>query len=58
MPSLPGCVSEGQTREEALANVREAIEAWIEAAKGLGREIQPSPETQRFPLSSGSKGIP
>jgi predicted RNase H-like HicB family nuclease len=39
VPSLPGCVSEGQTREEALANVREAIEAWVEAAKSLGREI-------------------
>lgn len=37
VPSLPGCVSQGETREEALRNVREAIEAWIEAAKKLGR---------------------
>jgi predicted RNase H-like HicB family nuclease len=42
VPSLPGCVSQGETRDEAMANVREAIEAWIEAAKSLGREIPPA----------------
>ncbi len=30
VPSLPGCVSEGNTREEALKNVREAIELYLE----------------------------
>jgi antitoxin HicB len=39
VPSLPGCVSQGETREEALANAREAIEAWIEAAKAWGRSV-------------------
>jgi predicted RNase H-like HicB family nuclease len=28
---LPGCISEGETKEEALANVREAIEGYLEA---------------------------
>ena len=28
-PSLPGCVSQGRTRQEALANIREAIEGYI-----------------------------
>ena len=28
---LPGCISEGETREEALANIREAVEGYLEA---------------------------
>jgi len=28
---LPGCISEGETREEALVNIREAIEGYLEA---------------------------
>ena len=31
VPSLPGCISEGENREEALANIREAIELYLEA---------------------------
>jgi predicted RNase H-like HicB family nuclease len=30
VPSLPGCISEGNTREEALKNIREAIELYLE----------------------------
>jgi predicted RNase H-like HicB family nuclease len=30
VPSLPGCVSEGDNREEALRNIREAIELYLE----------------------------
>ena len=30
VPALPGCISEGDTREEALRNIREAIELYLE----------------------------
>jgi predicted RNase H-like HicB family nuclease len=30
VPALPGCLSQGKTREEAIANVKEAIEGWLE----------------------------
>lgn len=30
VPSLPGCVSEGENREEAMRNIREAIELYLE----------------------------
>jgi len=41
-PSIPGCVSQGQTREEATANVREAIAACLEvrAERGLPLTIE------------------
>ena len=32
VPALPGCTSEGDTRDETLANVREAAEGWLEVA--------------------------
>lgn len=44
VPSLPGCVSQGETKEEALRNVRDAIEAWIEAAASLGRNVPEDPQ--------------
>ncbi len=30
VPAMPGCLSQGNTREEALTNIREAIEGWLE----------------------------
>lgn len=30
VPSLPGCISEGDTKEEALENIKEAIELYLE----------------------------
>jgi len=41
---LPGCSAFGDTQEEALAELRDAIEAWIEAAKSAGNAI---PEPSR-----------
>ena len=39
VPSLPGCVSDGPTKAEALVNVRDAIDAWIWGAEQVGREV-------------------
>ena len=38
---LPGCMSDGETPEEAIANVEDAIAAWIESAKDMGRPVPP-----------------
>lgn len=42
VPDLPGCMSDGETRELAARNVGDAIAAWIEEAQALGRSI-PTP---------------
>lgn len=39
VPDLPGCMSDGETPEEAIANVQDAIASWMEAAHDLGRSI-------------------
>jgi antitoxin HicB len=39
VPDLPGCASDGETPEQAIRQVQEAIAAWIEEARALGREI-------------------
>ncbi len=45
VPSLPGCHSAGDSREDAMENVRDAIEAWAEHAKAHGLVIPPDPGT-------------
>jgi predicted RNase H-like HicB family nuclease len=48
VPDLPGCISDGETPEEALKNVQEAIESWVEAAKEWNEDIpKPSPPLAR-----------
>jgi predicted RNase H-like HicB family nuclease len=39
VPALPGCVSQGDDRAEALANVREAIELYIEDCREAGDPV-------------------
>jgi len=41
VPSLPGCISQGKTREEAVANIKEAIRGYIAA---LQEDDLPVPE--------------
>ena len=39
VPALPGCVSQGDTRNEALDNIREAIELYVEDCRAAGDPI-------------------
>lgn len=45
VPDLPGCMSDGNTPEEAITNVQDAISCWIEAAEDVGRQV-PAPSRQ------------
>jgi predicted RNase H-like HicB family nuclease len=38
-PSLPGCISQGKTREEVIENIREAIQLYIEVLQEKGQPI-------------------
>lgn len=42
VPSLPGCVSQGATRAEALANIKEAIAGYLESLDQRGEPVPPS----------------
>ena len=46
VPALPGCFSQGETREEIEANIRESAEGWLEARAELETqaEIPPLPK--------------
>lgn len=39
VPSLPGCISQGKTREEALANIEEAIALYVEVLQECGKPV-------------------
>jgi predicted RNase H-like HicB family nuclease len=40
-PSLPGCVSQGQTKQSAIANIKEAIEGYVAALRDDGLPVPP-----------------
>ncbi len=41
VPSLPGCITQGKTRQEALKNIREAIALYIESLDAHGDPVPP-----------------
>jgi predicted RNase H-like HicB family nuclease len=42
VPSLPGCISQGDSRQEALENIEEAIEVYIEDVRDAGEPVPPN----------------
>jgi antitoxin HicB len=38
-PDLPGCMSDGETPEEAIKNGQDALECWLQACREAGKEI-------------------
>ena len=39
VPALPGCVSQGDSREESLANIREAIQLYVDDCRAAGDPV-------------------
>jgi len=50
-PALPGCVSQGKSKEEALSNIKEAIELHLESLEEDGEEI-PQEESYKIAMTS------
>jgi len=50
VPELPGCMAHGETQENALKSIQEAIQLWIDTAKEFGDPI-PEPKGRRLLLA-------
>ena len=48
VPSLPGCISEGDTKDEALKNIREAIELYLEPVED---DLIREPNSETFEIA-------
>jgi len=48
VPSLPGCISEGETKEEALKNIKEAIELYLEPVED---DVLPIANAEEYELA-------
>ena len=46
-PELPGCLAHGDTREDALKNIQDAMELWIDTAREFG-DLVPEPAGKRL----------
>ena len=51
-PALPGCISEGKTRKEALANIRDAIEGYLASLKKHHEPVPPPIEEELVEVSA------
>jgi predicted RNase H-like HicB family nuclease len=56
VPELPGCMADGSSYQEAVANAQRVIEDWIDTAQGMGRPI-PEPKG-RLMYALPTSGVP
>ena len=54
VPDLPGCTAHGETQEEAIRNINEAITLWIATAEEFGDPV-PEPKDERLMLARGRR---
>lgn len=47
VPELPGCMAHGDTQEETLRNINDAMELWVDTARERGRAV-PEPKGERL----------
>jgi antitoxin HicB len=55
-PSLPGCWSQGDTRDEALRNISDAIEGYLESLRKHGDPIPPPISEETIEVNFGKAG--
>jgi len=53
-PNLPGCISQGKTRQEALANITEAMQAYVESLTKHGDPVPPPITEELVEIRKGS----
>lgn len=52
-PALPGCISQGKTRAEAQANIREAIAGYLKSLRKHGEPVPPGIEEEVVEIALG-----
>lgn len=50
VPSLPGCITQGRTKDEAAENAVDAIETWIDGARHCGWDVPEDPQQAEIRL--------
>jgi antitoxin HicB len=51
-PALPGCISQGKTRKEALANIKDAMEGYLVSLKKHNEPVPPSIDEETVEVSA------
>lgn len=55
VPALPGCISQGDTREEALKNIHEAMELYVEDLTAAGEPVPLDDEREYVELRTAAR---